>query len=122
MTTEFPDGPLLESRVKRFARGVRNDWDGEFDATRLQQTVAETGGSSVCRTGINMTATWPGETFGLDTIETGIKPGRLVELSDGLFTADADGPIRLICCWANGYKDSLYGVTHLAIAEEACRL
>ena len=96
--------------------------DGEFDGTTLQQTLAEAGWSSVCRTGVNMTATWQGETFRLDTIGTCIKPGTLVDLSDVLFTADAYGPIRLLCCWAKGYKDPLYVVTNMTSGEEACRL
>ena len=28
----------------------------------------------------------------------------------------------LICCWAKGYKDPLYLVTNMAVAEEACRM
>ena len=95
---------------------------GACDGTSLQQTMAEAGWSSVCRTGINMTATWQGETFRLDTIETCLKPGTLVELSDVRFTADAYGPMMLLCCWATGYKDPLYLVTTLPEAEEACRL
>jgi hypothetical protein len=96
--------------------------DGEFDGTNLQQTIAAAGWSYVCRTGMNMTATWQDEPFRLDTIGTCIKPGTLVELSEVLFTAEAYGPIMLICCWAKGYKDPLYLVTNLTSAEEACRV
>ena len=56
--------------------------DGEFDGTRLQQTVQDAGWSYVCRTGCHMTASWDGETFRLDTLGSCIKPGTLVELSD----------------------------------------
>ena len=28
----------------------------------------------------------------------------------------------LICCWATGYQEPLYFVSHMASAEEACRL
>jgi DDE family transposase len=28
----------------------------------------------------------------------------------------------LLCCWAKGYKDPLYLITHSATADEACRL
>jgi hypothetical protein len=96
--------------------------DGAFDGIRLQQTMARAGWSSVCRTGINMTATWQGETFRLDAIATCLKPGTLVELSETLFTADAYGPIMRLCGWAKGYRDPLYLVTHMTSAEEACRL
>ena len=37
-------------------------------------------------------------------------------------TAQAYGPIRLICCWAKGCKDPLYLVTNMTSADEACRL
>lgn len=96
--------------------------DGEFDGISLQQTLAEANWSYVCRTGIPMTATGQGETFRLDTIGTCLKPGTLVALSEVLFTAEAYGPIMLLCCWAKGYKDPLYLVTNLTSAEEACRL
>jgi hypothetical protein len=96
--------------------------EGAFDGTSLQQTLAEAGWAYGCRTGINMTATWQGESFRLDTLGTCSKPGTLVALSEVLFTADAYGPIMLICCWATGYQDPLYVVTNLTSAEEACRL
>ena len=36
-------------------------------------------------------------------------------------TAQAYGPIRLMCCWAKGGKDPLYLVTTMPDADEACR-
>ena len=96
--------------------------DGEFDGIGLQQTLQEAGWSYVCRTGVHLTASWKGETFRLDTLGACIKPGTLVDLPAVLFTAEAYGPIRLICCWACGYQDPLYLVTNMASAEEACRL
>ena len=59
------------------ARVVRRG-DGECDGTDLQPTRQEAGWSSVCRTGISMTATWEGETFRLDTLGTCIKAGPLI--------------------------------------------
>jgi hypothetical protein len=96
--------------------------DGEFDGTRLQQTVQDEGWSYVCRTGCHTTAWWDGETFRLDTLGACIKPGTLIELSEVLFTREAYGPIMLICGWAKGYKEPIYLVTNMASAEEACRL
>src|SRR5947208_3594689 len=52
--------------------------DGACDGTGLQQTLAHTGGSSVCRTGCHMTASWQGETFRLEALGWCIKPGTLV--------------------------------------------
>jgi hypothetical protein len=36
-------------------------------------------------------------------------------------TEAAYGPILLLCCWANGYKEPLHLVTNMASADEACR-
>jgi hypothetical protein len=96
--------------------------DGEFDGTGLQHTMAHAGWSYVCRTGCHMTASWQGELFRLDTLGWCLKPGRLVALSEVLFTEDAYGPLLLICCWATGYKDPLYLVTNMLSADEACRM
>jgi len=96
--------------------------DGEFDGTRLQQTVEDAGWSYVCRTGTHMTAWWDGETFRLDTLGACIKPGNLIALSEVLFSRETYGPIMLICCWAKGCKEPIYLVTNMASAEEACRL
>src|ERR687886_2110756 len=60
--------------------------DGEFDGTRLQQTLQDAGWSYVCRTGCHRTAWWDGETFRLDTLGGCSKPGTLVALSQVLFT------------------------------------
>jgi hypothetical protein len=76
--------------------------DGEFDGIVLQQTLEEAGWSYVCRTGCNLTATWEGLTFRLDTLGECLKPGNLIDLPEALFTAEAYGPVRLICCWAKG--------------------
>src|SRR5215468_10212398 len=95
--------------------------DGEFDGTRLQQTVQDAGWSYVCRTGTHMTAWWDGETFRLDTLGACSKPGTLVALAEVWFTREEYGPIRLICCWAKGCKAPLYLVTNMDAAEAACR-
>lgn len=96
--------------------------DGEFDGIDLQQTLEDAGWSYVCRTGMNMTASWDGDTFRLDTLGACSKPGTLIELQEVLFTGEAYGPIMLICCWAKGYQDPLYLITNMRKAEHACRL
>ena len=85
--------------------------DGEFDGTRLQQTVQDAGWSYVCRTGCHRTAWWDGETFRLDTLGACSQPGTLVALSEAWFTRANYGPIMLICCWAKGCKEPLYLVS-----------
>ena len=95
--------------------------DGEFDGTTLQQTVQAYRWSYVVRTGSNITVMWDGETFRCETVASCIKPGTLVELTDVHVTQEAYGPVMLICCWANGYKEPLHLITNMASAEEACR-
>ena len=96
--------------------------DGEFDGTRLQQTVQDAGWSYVCRTGIHMTAWWDGETFRLDTLGACSKPGTLIALSEVLLSREEYGPIMLICCWAQRCKAHLYLVTNMDAAEVAGHL
>ena len=96
--------------------------DGEFDGTRLQQTLQQAGWSYACRTATSTVATWAGETFRLDALGACLKPGRLIELKEVHCTREAYGPIMVLCCWAKGYQEPLYLVSNMATAEEACRL
>jgi hypothetical protein len=96
--------------------------DGAFDGTTLQQTVQAYRWSYVVRTGSHITVLWAGDRFRCDTVGACIKPGTLVELRDVRVTAAAYGPIMLLCCWAQGYKDPLYLLTNMASADEACRV
>ena len=96
--------------------------DGEFDGTGFQQALHAAGWSYVCRTGSHVTASWHGMAFRLETVGGCIKPGTLVEFPEAAVTRDAYGPILLLCCWANGYKEPLYLVSNMDSAEEACRL
>jgi len=96
--------------------------DGEFDGTRLQQTLQQAGWSYACRTATSTVAIWAGETFRLDALGSCLKPGRLIELKEVHYTREAYGPIMVLCCWAKGYQEPLYLVSNMATAEEACRL
>jgi Transposase DDE domain len=96
--------------------------DGEFDGPDLQHTLEEAGWSYVCRTGCNLTASWEGGTFRLDTLGACSKPGTLIALHKARFTEAAYGPILLMCCWAKGYQEPLYLISNMASADEACRL
>ena len=96
--------------------------DGEFDGTRLQQTVQAYHWSYVVRTGSHITVEWEGDHFRCETVAACIKPGTLVTLQDVHITAEAYGPSMLLCCWAKGYKEPLYLLTNLTSADEACRL
>jgi Transposase DDE domain len=96
--------------------------DGEFDGTQLQKTIQDYCWSYVVRTGSHITVEWDGEHFRCETVAACIKPGTLVELRDVRVTEEAYGPLRLLCCWAKGYKDPLYLLTNMDSADEACRL
>src|SRR3989449_5107192 len=77
---DLPIAPveLVSGLVPEGAQGVFL-CDGACDGTRLQHPVQDAGWSDVCRTGCHRTACWDGETFRLDTLGTGIKPGSLIE-------------------------------------------
>lgn len=96
--------------------------DGEFDGTQLQHTLEEADWSYVGRTAMSVTVMWQGDSLRLDTVGSCLKPGRLVELKEVLFTAKAYGPITAICCWAKGEKAPLSLITNMACAEAASRL
>jgi hypothetical protein len=96
--------------------------DGEVDGTTLQQTLQDYHGSSVVRTGSNITVLWDGERFRCETVAACSKPGTLVERIDVRVTDAAYGPVRLLGCWATGDKEPLHLLTHMTSADEACRL
>src|SRR5438876_938999 len=75
-STQLPHIALVELVSGRIPEGAQVVFlgDGEFDGTRLQQTVQGAGWSYVCRTGCHRTAWWDGETFRLDTLGACSKP------------------------------------------------
>jgi len=46
--------------------------------------------------------------------------GELISLPKVTFTRQAYGPIHAIAWWKKGYKEPLYLITNLELAEEAC--
>ena len=96
--------------------------DGEFDGTTLQHTLQDMHWSYVVRTGSNITVIWDGERCRCETVAACIQPGTLVALTDVHVTANAYGPVMLLCCWAKGYHEPLHLLTNLASADAACRL
>jgi hypothetical protein len=95
--------------------------DGEFDGTKLQETLNEAGWCYVCRTAQSTVATWEGETFRLDTLGACSKPGTLIALQEVKLPRDAYGPVMVLSCWAKGYHEPLYMVSNMTAAEAACR-
>jgi hypothetical protein len=96
--------------------------DGAFDGIGWQQALPQAGWSYVCRTGSHVIASWDGVGFRLATVRECLKAGTLVAFPQASVTREAYGPILLLCCWAPGYKEPLYLVSHLDCAEEACHL
>src|SRR6516225_4217913 len=96
--------------------------DGEFDGTRLQQTLQQAGWSYACRTATSTVATWEGEPFRLDALGACLKPGKLIACKEVHYTREAYGPVMVLCWWAKGYHEPLYLVSNMDTAEEACRL
>jgi hypothetical protein len=96
--------------------------EGEFDGTALQHTLQDDHWAYVVRTGSHITVLGAGERFRCETVAACSKPGTLVGRTDVRVTAAAYGPVLRLCCWATGYKEPLHLLTHIASAEEACRL
>jgi hypothetical protein len=93
--------------------------DGEFDGTKLQETMNELGWKYACRTSKGNTVRWEDETFPVEELGACIKPGRLIELKEVKITREAYGPVMLLCCWAKGHVEPLYLVSNMSSAEEA---
>jgi hypothetical protein len=111
---------LIREVIPEEAHGVFLG-DGEFDGTKLQDTLTKAGWSYVCRTAMSTVATWEGTTFRLDTLGACLQPGRLIELKDVHVTREAYGPVMVLSCWAQGYQEPLYLLSNMAHAEDACR-
>jgi hypothetical protein len=111
----------VQTRIPRGASVVVLG-DGECDGTTLQHTLQDMHGSYVVRTGSNITVIWDGERCRCETVAACIQPGTLVALTDVHVTANAYGPVMLLCCWAKGYHEPLHLLTNLASADAACRL
>ena len=93
--------------------------EGEFDGITRQETMHEAGWWSACRTSKGNTATWEDETCDVEELGACLKPGRLIERKEGALTREAYGPVRLLCCWAQGHAEPLYLVNNMSSAEEA---
>ena len=96
--------------------------DGEFEGTTLQHTLQDYHGSYVVGTGSPILVLGDGERFRCETVAACLKPGTLVALTAVRVTEAAYGPVRLLCGWATGYHEPRHLLTHLAAADQACRL
>jgi len=92
--------------------------DGEFDGLTLQQTVDSYGWAYVCRTAQDIVLTDEGHEF--KGQELGLRPGDLISLPAVAFTRQYYGPVHVIAWWAQAYKQPIFLVTNMELAEEAC--
>lgn len=92
--------------------------DGEFDGTTFQATVDGYGWHYVCRTAKNIILHEEGDSFALQDL--GLTPGNQISLPEVLFTHQEYGPVHAIAWWRRGYKEPIYLITNLELAEEAC--
>ena len=99
---------------------MKNNRGKEEGTLYLQATWHEAGWSYACRTAMSTTATWDGTPLRLETLGAWLKAGRLIEVKNVHGTREAYGPIMVRCCWAKGYHEPLYVVSHMMTAEEAC--
>jgi hypothetical protein len=92
--------------------------DGEFDGITLQATVDGYGWHYVSRTAKNIRLCEAGEWFSVEDI--GVWPGQCLGVPEVLFTEQAYGPVLAVAWWKKGWKEPIYLVTNLELAEEAC--
>jgi hypothetical protein len=92
--------------------------DGEFDGITLQQTVDSYGWQYVCRTAKDIVLTDQDDEF--DCQELGLRPGDFTSMPDVAFTREQYGPVHVIAWWDKDYKDPIFLVTNMELAQEAC--
>ena len=92
--------------------------DGEFDGLTLQQTVDDYGWKYVCRTAKDIVLTDQDDEF--QGLELGLRAGDLTSIPAVTFTREHYGPVHVIAWWDKAYKDPIFLVTNMDLAQEAC--
>jgi len=92
--------------------------DGEFDGVTLQATVDGYGWQYVSRTAKNAQLCEEEEWFSFEDL--GAQPKDCFGVPNVLFTQKAYGPVLAIVWWKVGWKEPIYLVTNMEVAEEAC--
>jgi hypothetical protein len=92
--------------------------DGEFDGVSLQAALAAYGWAYVCRTAHNTVLSAEDEEFRFKDL--GLRPGQVIGIPNVAFTEKGYGPVQVVAWWAKRYKEPIYLVTNLDLAEEAC--
>ncbi|HEV2122330.1 MAG TPA: IS4 family transposase [Chloroflexota bacterium] len=96
--------------------------DGEFDGCGLLAAVRERGWRFVCRTAKNVQleeAGFEGCSFSFADLCVCLGPGQCIEVPDTFFTMQGWGPVLALAVWEKGYKEPLFLVSNLELAQEA---
>lgn len=92
--------------------------DGEFDGCRLLRRLDYYGWHYVCRTAKN-SQLWLDEQSHYAISKLNVQPGQLVSLKVEAFSKHEYGPLTAIALWQKPYKEPLYLLTNLDLAQEA---
>ena len=91
--------------------------DGEFDGTKLQETLDELGWKYACRTSSN-TILYDGEEFSFQDLV--LQPGMCLSIEEVSFTRQRYGPILAVAWWRKNYQEPIYLVSNMDLIEEVC--
>jgi hypothetical protein len=91
--------------------------DGEFDGTKLQETLQEFGWKYVCRTSGNIIL-YDGEEFSFQDLV--LQPGMCLSIEEVFFTRQRYGPVLAVAWWRKNYHEPIYLVSNLDLGEEVC--
>lgn len=91
--------------------------DGEFDGCGLLAAVRAQGWEFACRTAKNAVLAQEAECFTF--ADLAVAPGELLSVPDVDFTAQNFGPVTVVAYWGQDYKEPLYLVTNLELADDA---
>lgn len=92
--------------------------DGEFDGIELQAALQSLNWTYVCRTAKNVLLHEEGLTFSFNDLL--LCPGVCFGIPNISFTAQAYGPVTVICWWKQGHKEPIFLVTNFELVDEAC--
>jgi hypothetical protein len=91
--------------------------DGEFDGTKLQETLEEFGWKYACRTSANILL-YDGEEFSFQDLL--LQPGMCLSFEEVSFTRQRYGPVLAVAWWRKNYQEPLYLVSNMDLLEEVC--
>jgi hypothetical protein len=92
--------------------------DGEFDGIGLQAEIAQNDWQYVFRTACNRLLNDDGDEFSLREIH--LQPGDCLAIPEVGFTQANYGPVLVVAWWHRDYREPLYLVSNMDLAEEAC--